>query len=76
MKTSSTHAIEKTSGPFGRERKTVKTFASADQMNRFLNASGPEWSEHRLGLAAGVYAYAGGRWHNVKRLDSSFLAHI
>lgn len=70
-------SIEKTSGPFGRERKQVRTFADRDLMHRYLNGpNGYGWTEHKLGLKAGTYAYAGGQWLNVKKCDSSLLAHI
>ena len=47
-------------------------------MHQFLNKSdnANNWKESALGLKSGLYAYAGGKWHNVKTLDASILAHI
>lgn len=63
-----------------KERLTVKRFPSADLAHGFLNAqSNNDWQIARPEHAdkkAGVYAFAGGEWHNVKSLDASVLAHI
>lgn len=75
------HTIEKTvrltNGTL-HERLHVKAFRSADQMHIFLNYedNANHWRESKRGLKAGVYAYAGGAWHNTKHLDPSVLAHI
>jgi hypothetical protein len=63
-----------------KERTHVKTFVSheeacAFQCKQFDN----DWRLAPADLAnvkAGVYAFAGGKWHNVKSLDPSVLAHI
>jgi hypothetical protein len=75
------NAIERTYRPFpGRwtERLQVRTFRDSDTMHRFLNtgANALTWRESTKGLAAGTYAYAGGKWHNVKKLDALTLAHV
>ena len=73
-----TNTIETHTNKLGRERKTIKSFKNADDMHKFLNKgdNALNWKESTLGLKRGVYAYAGGQWHNVKSLDSSVLAHI
>ena len=81
--------IAKCSPGIKRQRLTVKGFKTLDAMRTFLNAQGsnewspantPDYSNHlnsdRSTLAPGVYAWAGGKWHNVKTLDASVLAHI
>lgn len=62
-----------------KERLHVKTFKDSDSYGRFM--SGPnndfnQWRDSTKGLKAGIYAYAGGQWHNVKSLDPYTLAHI
>lgn len=60
-----------------KERLHIKSFNTSDAMCRFLGSQYDNtWSESKLGLKAGVYAKAGGQWHNVKNLDPSVLAHI
>lgn len=61
-----------------KERLQVRAFADRDAMHKFL-ATGDNalrWRESTKGLKAGVYAFAGGKWHNVKSLEPSMLAHI
>lgn len=83
-----TYTIRKGSSYKG-ERMTIRGFKTREAMHEFLNKqtnndwtinSEPEYlGGFRPELAAlkpGVYAYAGGRWHNVKHLDPSALAHI
>lgn len=63
-----------------KERLHVKSFATSDDAHGFLNKqcdnswriAGPEHADKK----AGVYAFAGGRWHNVRSLDPSVLAHV
>lgn len=61
-------------------RLIVKRFASSHEahgfMNKHNNGGGFDWRLSDKGLKAGTYAYAGGRWHNVKSLDPCALAHI
>ena len=73
-------------------RKTVKVgtgFKTSDAMHNFLNAqsdntwvvtSEPDYygafNPDLAVLKPGTYAYAGGKWHNVKTLDACMLAHI
>lgn len=61
-----------------KERLHIKSFNSSQAMYTFLNkgSNACNWSESNRSLARGVYAYAGGAWHNVKTLDASVLAHI
>lgn len=66
-----------------KDRLTVKTFKTREAMYEFLNkqcdnrwAIVGEGSATTYPTKAGVYAYAGGQWHNVKNLDASVLAHI
>ncbi len=74
-------AIEKQTKPntVGRgNRLVVKGFKYEDQMHKFLcdGDNGCTWRESDRGLRPGTYAFAGGRWHNVKNLDPVLLAHI
>lgn len=63
-----------------KERLHVKSFATSDAAHGFQNkqydnewrTAGPEHADKK----AGIYAFAGGRWHNVKSLDATVLAHI
>ena len=59
-------------------RLVVRKFADSHSAHEFLNkgANGLTWQISNKGLPAGTYAFAGGQWHNVKRLDASVLAHI
>jgi len=66
------------------ERITVKTFKDTDLMHRFLNKqTNNDWKINSGSLVGaslphknGIYAGAGGNWHNVKSLDPSILSHI
>jgi hypothetical protein len=70
------------SGNFTKQRLHVKTFKHRDDMHKFLNTgdNALHWTElcelHGIPMKAGIYAYAGGKWHNVKTLDPVALAHI
>lgn len=60
------------------ERLDVKAFRDREAMFKFL-ATGDNalrWKESARGFKAGTYAFAGGKWHNVKSLDATLLAHI
>jgi len=70
-------------------RLVIKGFKTSDAMHKFLNAqpdntwivnSEPDYygpfNRKLAALKPGKYAYAGGKWHNVKTLDASILAHI
>lgn len=70
-------------------RMIIRGFRTREAMHGFLNRqtnndwivnSEPDYhgtvDPKLAGLQPGVYAYAGGRWHNVKHLDASVLAHI
>lgn len=61
-----------------RDRMAIKAFRDRTAMYEFLakGSNSLSWRESTRGLKPGVYAYAGGQWHNVKRLDPSMLAHI
>lgn len=75
------HTVEKTmrltNGTF-KERLHIKGFKSSDAMHKFLNHEDNAlfWKESKRGLKAGVYAFAGGKWHNTKNLEPGILAHI
>lgn len=61
-----------------KERLTIKAFPDRTAMFTFL-AKGDNslrWRESNKDLKAGTYAFAGGKWHNVKNLDAGLLAHI
>lgn len=59
-------------------RLVIRRFADANAAHRFLNtgSNGNTWKISDRGLKAGTYAFAGGRWHNVRALDPSALAHF
>lgn len=60
------------------ERMKIKGFKTSDAMHKFLNtgSNALNWRESDKGLKPGTYAFAGGRWHNVRSLDPCVLAHI
>ena len=72
--------IEKTvkTGNGFKERLHIKSFSDPNKMYEFLNngSNALTWKASSKGLKRGVYAFAGGNWHNVKGLDASVLAHI
>lgn len=60
-------------------RRHIKVFKYADEMHGFLNKQPDnKWaiSIPPFQGKSGIYAFAGGQWHNVKSLDASVLAHI
>lgn len=70
-----------------KERLHIKAFKESGKMHEFLNKQfDNSWriiepdSLTYLRVPypekSGVYACAGGQWHNAKKLDSSLLAHI
>ena len=61
-----------------KERLHIKSFKTSQAMHEFLNkgSNACVWSESDKGFKTGIYAMAGGQYHNVKSLDSSVLAHI
>tara|TARA_B110000285_G_scaffold176562_1_gene198280 strand:+ start:263 stop:544 length:282 start_codon:yes stop_codon:yes gene_type:complete len=79
-----THSIKKSNGKMKGERIRVKTFKDSELMHGFLNKQyDNNWQVHTqsgvfdsLPHKNGLYAYAGGQWHNVKSLDACVLAHI
>jgi len=75
------YTVESKRMPFSysvKERLLIKSFKTSDAMNKFLATEDNSlfWFESKRGLKAGTYAFAGGSWHNVKKLDASILAHI
>ena len=70
--------IEKIAGPMGKDRLTIRSFKDSNTMHKFLNtgANGLTWRISERGFKSGTYAFAGGKWHNVKNLDTLTLAHI
>ena len=66
-------------GPAGlHERLVIRSFQDCSAMHKFLNTGSNAcvWKESSKGLKPGTYAFAGGRWHNIRSLDASILAHI
>ena len=60
-----------------KERKHVKNFKTFDAMYSFINKQdNNNWKASTVFTKSGVYAFAGGQWHNVKTLDPSILNHI
>jgi hypothetical protein len=69
--------IKKTTGSLGHERLTIKAFKTSQEGHQFLNKQHDNtWNEYSGDLKSGVYAFAGGAWHNVKHLDKNLLNHI
>lgn len=69
--------LKKVSPGIKRQRMTIKTFRDREAACAFQNKQpNNDWTEYTGDLKAGVYAYAGGQWHNVKTLDATVLAHI
>ena len=70
-----------------KERLIIKAFKSSDAAYKFTNTGfngniwkhcqGPHAPHLQFdGMKAGTYAFAGGKFHNVKNLDISVLAHV
>lgn len=73
------NTLEKTvkTGRGFKTRLHIKTFKESEAMHKFLNKqNNNDWQESDKDLKRGIYAYAGGQYHNIKSLDSSILAHI
>ena len=73
------HTIEKTIHVgLWRDRLVVRAFKDSSAMHRYLNegSNGVMWRESNRDLKQGTYVWAGGRWHNVKNVDASALAHM
>lgn len=67
-------------GGVSKGRLHIKSFKYSEDAHGFLNKQHDNnWSiaeDQHQDKKAGIYAYAGGIWHNVKKLDPSVLAHI
>lgn len=68
-----------------KERLHIKAFTDANALGAFLcKQYDNTWAEvstegqaaHNYPTKSGIYAFAGGQWHNVTKLDPSILAHI
>jgi len=69
-----------------KERLHVKAFKNSNDCGAFLCKQDNSWKGIEAGAMSylktpypaksGIYACAGGQWHNVKKLDASILAHI
>lgn len=78
------YLVYKISPSIAKQRLTVKGFKDPNARGAFLcqGDNGLTWREldstvkPELPTRPGTYAYAGGKWHNVKHLDISVLAHI
>lgn len=70
---------ERTGNGF-KERLHVKAFKTMNDLGAFLcKQTDNKWKHDEFKKypeKSGVYAFAGGQWHNVKSLDASVLAHI
>jgi hypothetical protein len=70
------------SGRGFKQRLIIKTFKTSEAMHKFLNTKDNAlfWNtcEGKIykTMKSGLYAFAGGIWHNVKTLETSILAHI
>ena len=78
------YSLYKSNGKMKGERIRVRAFKDSEAMNGFLCSQyDNSWKVNsgvlvgaELPHKPGTYAFAGGRWHNVKSLDPSILAHI
>lgn len=75
------YTIKKTTGPVAKHRLIIKGFKTSQAMHEFLNKQyDNDWSEVETeslkALKPGTYAFVGGKWVNVKKLDISVLAHV
>jgi len=73
------NTIEKTvrTGNGFKERLHVKAFKHSGDMYAFLGKQpNNNWKVNQHDFKTGIYAFAGGKWHNVKQLDALTLAHI
>jgi len=74
------YIVEKTikTGGMCKSRTRIKSFKTSQAMHEFLNKqTDNSWKvSTKEGMKSGLYAFAGGQWHNVKSLDPSVLAHI
>lgn len=60
-----------------KSRLHIKAFKYSDDMHKFLNKQpNNDWQVSQHQFKSGIYAYAGGVYHNVKDLDAIVLAHI
>jgi len=65
------------SGTLGHERLTIRRFANEQAMHKWINARYDNlWRPYTGPLKAGIYAYVGGEWRNVKSIDRCLLAHV
>jgi hypothetical protein len=80
-----TKVIRTIKGQWRGERVEVKVFRDSEAAAKFLctGSNSLTWREYDsrdavLGLPekAGKYVWAGGKYHNVKSLDPSVLAHV
>lgn len=64
-----------TTGSFGHERKVIKRVPGGAHawLNRQDNN---DWQIYVGDLKPGTYAFVGGRWTNVKKIDPSALPHV
>jgi len=64
----------------GNMRYKVKCFKYREDMHKFLNdgSNSLKWRETKKDepTKSGTYAFAGGQYINVRKLDASVLAHI
>jgi hypothetical protein len=70
--------ICKIEGPLFKQRMIVKGFKSGQDKDEWLNKQyNNDWHDTKdQSLKPGTYAFAGGRWLNIKDVDPTLLAHI
>lgn len=65
-----------------KQRLHVKAFKTMNELGAFLSSPANDYNVWKDGAEkpypqkSGIYAFAGGQYHNVKSLDASVLAHI
>lgn len=58
-------------------RLHIRRFKHSGDMHKFLNEQfDNKWAISSHDFKSGIYALAGGQYHNVKHLDPTVLAHV
>lgn len=59
------------------QRIEIKRFNNNNDMLKFLNKQNDnKWFISNLNLISGIYVYAGGEYHNIKKIDKNILNHL
>lgn len=58
------------------QRLTIKAFKSESTYYAALNEANSPWASYDGPLTPGTYAFVGGEWRNVKKIDPDLLPHV